>query len=632
MFFSEPQQRPMNTYPTWKYLLVVFALIIGVLYSLPNIYGEDPSIQISPDRKFEITQQVIDKTKKSLADIKLNYKKFEVIDNKKILIRFNDINDQLAAQNKLRADLDEGYIVALNLAPATPKWLDAFNAKPMKLGLDLRGGIHFKLQVDMDVAIAKREQQYVDDLKSTLRDEKVRYHRIERAKGAGVILSFRSDEARTKGLDVLSKRFAELKTRTSEKGKFFMVSAKISQAKLAEIKTNAVKQNMTTIRSRINQLGVSEPQVYREGNRIVVQLPGVQDSAQAKKILSATASLEFRLQKQNGDIQAALKGKIPADSELFEWRDNDRPPTLLKKKVIVTGDHITNANTGMDENGLPQVSISLDSKGGSKMTAVSKRNIGKPMATVFIEYKTKYEKNANGILTPMGKPQKISKIINIATIQTTLGSSFRITGIDSAQEAHNLAILLRAGALTAPITIVEERTIGPSLGKDNIAKGVLSVQIGLAVVLLFMLVYYKLFGLIADLALMINLVLIVAIMSMLGATLTLPGIAGIVLTVGMAVDANVLIYERIREELREKASIQRAIHQGYDSAFSTIMDANITTLIAAIILFAIGTGPVKGFAVTLAIGILTSMFTAIVGSRALVNLWFGGRKLKKLWI
>ncbi|HFB64435.1 MAG TPA: protein translocase subunit SecD [Aeromonadales bacterium] len=621
----------MNTYPMWKYLLVVFALIIGVLYSLPNIYGEDPSIQISPDRKFEITQEVIDKSKKSLAEVNLSYKKFEVIDGKKILIRFNDINDQLAAQNKLRADLDEGYIVALNLAPATPKWLDAFNAKPMKLGLDLRGGIHFKLEVDMDVAIAKREQQYVDDLKSTLREEKIRYHRIDRAKGDGVNLSFRTDADRVKALDVMGKKFSELKTRTTEKGKYFIITARISQTKLAEIKTNAVKQNMTTIRSRINQLGVSEPQVYREGNRIVVQLPGVQDSAQAKKVLSATASLEFRLVKQNGDIQAALKGKIPADSELFEWRDNDRLPSLLKKKVIVTGDHITNANTGVDENGLPQVSISLDSKGGSKMTAVSKRNIGKPMATVFIEYKTKYE-NVNGIMKPIGKPKKVSKIISIATIQTVLGSNFRITGIDSAQEAHTLAILLRAGALTAPITIVEERTIGPSLGKDNIAKGVLSVQIGLATVLLFMLFYYKLFGLIADLALMINLVLIVAIMSMLGATLTLPGIAGIVLTVGMAVDANVLIYERIREELRDKASIQRAIHQGYDSAFSTIMDANITTLIAAIILFAIGTGPVKGFAVTLAIGILTSMFTAIVGSRALVNLWFGGRKLKKLWI
>ncbi len=631
MFFSEPQQRPMNTYPLWKYLLVVFALIIGVLYSLPNIYGEDPSIQISPERKYEITQKVIDKTRKSLADIHLTYKNFEVIDGKKILIRFNDINDQLAAQNKLRADLDEGYIVALNLAPATPKWLESLNAKPMKLGLDLRGGIHFKLEVDMDVAITKREQQYVDDLKSTLREEKIRYHRVEKAKGNGLTLSFRTDADRDKALDVMAKKFPELKTRTTEKGKFFMVTAKISQAKLAEIKTNAVKQNMTTIRSRINQLGVSEPQVYREGNRIVVQLPGVQDSAQAKRVLSATASLEFRLQKQNGDIQAALKGKVPADSELFEWRDNGRLPTLLKKKVIVTGDHITNATTGLDQNGLPQVNISLDSKGGSKMTAVSKRNIGKPMATVFIEYKTKY-KNVNGVMKPIGKPKKVSKIINIATIQTTLGSKFRITGIESAQEAHTLALLLRAGALTAPITIVEERTIGPSLGKENIAKGVLSVQIGLAAVLLFMLVYYKLFGLIADLALMINLVLIVAIMSMLGATLTLPGIAGIVLTVGMAVDANVLIYERIREELRDKASIQRAIHQGYDSAFSTIMDANITTLIAAIILFAIGTGPVKGFAVTLAIGILTSMFTAIVGSRALVNLWFGGRKLKKLWI
>ncbi len=631
MFFSEPKKRPMNTYPLWKYLMVVVALIIGVIYSLPNIYGEDPSIQISPERKYEITQEVIYKSKQAIKKAKIKYKKFEVLEDKKILIRFADINDQLAAQNILRATFTEGYIVALNLAPATPAWLDAINAKPMKLGLDLRGGIHFKLEVDMDIAIEKREQQYVDDLKSTLREDKIRYHRIDQAKNNGLTLSFRSDNDRTRALDVLSNKFAELKTRSKEKGKFFIVTARISETKLAEIKTNAVKQNMTTIRSRINQLGVSEPQVYREGNRIVVQLPGVQDSAQAKKILSATASLEFRLVKQNGDIEAAMRGKVPADSQLFEWRDPGNPPTLLKKKVIVTGDHITNASTGVDESGFPQVSISLDSKGGSKMTAVTKKNIGKPMATVFVEYKTAYE-NVDGIMKPIGKPKKISRVINIATIQSVLGSKFRITGIDSAQEAHTLAILLRAGALTAPVTIVEERTIGPSLGKDNIAKGVMSVQIGLAAVLAFMLLYYKLFGFIADLALMINLVLIVSIMSMLGATLTLPGIAGIVLTVGMAVDANVLIFERIREELKDKSSIQRAIHNGYDSAFSTIMDANITTFIAAVILFAIGTGPVKGFAVTLAIGILTSMFTAIVGSRALVNLWFGGRKLNKLWI
>jgi len=631
MFFGEPKQRPMNTYPMWKYLLVVFTLVIGVLYSLPNIFGEDPAIQISPERQYEITPAVIAKTKKALTDSKIAYKAFSINKKGNILVRFSDINVQLAAQNVLRSTLDEGYVVALNLAPSTPNWLKDINADPMKLGLDLRGGIHFKLQVDMDVAISKRLQQYVDDLKTTLRKERIRYSRIDHDKSEELTLAFRKDSDRSKGLDILSKRYSELKTRTSEKGAFYLIKAHISQTKLAEIKTNAVKQNMTTIRSRINQLGVAEPQVYREGERIVVQLPGVQDSAQAKKVLSATASLEFRLVRQNADIQSAINGKVPPDAQLFEWRDKNRLPTLLKKKVIVTGDHITNAGTGVDENGLPQVNISLDSKGGSKMAAVTKRNVGKPMATVFIEYKQDY-KNENGVMKPIGKPRKISKIISVATIQTVLGSKFRITGIDSAQEAHTLAILLRAGALTAPITIVEERTIGPSLGKDNIAKGMLSVQIGLGLVLMFMLIYYKFFGFIADMALLINLVLIVAIMSMLGATLTLPGIAGIVLTVGMAVDANVLIFERIREELRDKNGIQRAIHNGYDSAFSTIMDANITTLIAAIILFAIGTGPVKGFAVTLAIGIITSMFTAIVGSRAIVNLWYGGKKLTKISI
>jgi preprotein translocase subunit SecD len=630
MFFSEPQQRPMNTYPAWKYVLVVIALVIGIFYALPNIYGEDFALQVSPKNQHAITQNVITQVKQTLEDKSISYKSIQLNDSGNILVRFDDNASQLKAKHAVGIALKDGYNAALNLAPKTPDWLAAINAKPMKLGLDLRGGIHFLLKVDMDVAIKNQEQQYVEDLKDELRKQKVRYSRIEQSKAGGLNLFFRTVEARDSANDILSSKFNELTSREAEQDKFFLIKVKISEARLKEIKSNAIKQNMSTLRERVNQLGVAEPQVYREGERIVVQLPGVQDSAEAKKILTSTASLEVRGVYQGG-LQASANGRAPAGTTEFKWKDNRRPPVLLKNKVIIRGDRLSDASVGIDENGLPQVNIALDSKGGNQMSAFSKKNVGKLMAIVFIDFETIYEE-VDGELRPKDKPVKRERVISMATIQTALGARFRITGIDSAAEAQELSILLRAGALIAPISIEEERTIGPSLGQENIDKGMLSVQVGLAAVLLFMLFYYRVFGFVADLALLLNLVLIVAIMSMLGATMTLPGIAGIVLTVGMAVDANVLIFERIREEIRDKVSIQKAIHNGYDSAFSTIMDANITTLIAAVILFAVGTGPIKGFAITLAIGIMTSMFTAIVGSRALINLIYGGKKLTKISI
>jgi preprotein translocase subunit SecD len=629
MFFNQEIQRPLNTYPKWKYLLVVVVLVFGGIYAAPNLYGEDPAIQVSPDVQHKVDQALIDQVEQALVQAGLPYKGFEVNARGQLQIRFSDTNTQLSARDIVAKTVGDGYVVALNLAPAIPDWLKAFGAKPMTLGLDLRGGIHFLLEVDMDEAIKKREEQYVSEIKETLRNEKIRYAKVDRRKDGGFVVALRSEALKDRAVALISDKFPELTIREDTQGSLFVIKARLSESKLREIRDYAVKQNITTLRNRVNQLGVAEPLIQRQGaDRIVVQLPGVQDSAQAKKILGATASIEFHLVKTGYPVQNAVAGRVPPDSRLYYWKDGR--PELLLKDVIVTGDQIVDASTGVDENGLPQVNIALDSKGGSRMAAVSSKNIGRPMATVFIEYKTEYEE-VNGVMKPKDKPRKVEQVISVATIQSTLGSRFRITGIDSAQEAHDLALLLRAGALVAPVQIVEERTIGPSLGAENIRMGILSVQIGLAMVLLFMAVYYRVFGLIANLALLVNLVLIVAIMSMLGATLTLPGIAGIVLTVGMAVDANVLIFERIREELRV-VGVQRAIHQGYDSAFSTIADANITTLVAAIILFAVGTGPIKGFAVTLSIGILTSMFTAIMGTRAVVNLLYGGRKVNKLWI
>ena len=517
---------------------------------------------------------------------------------------------------------------ALNLAPSTPDWLEAIGASPLKLGLDLRGGVHFLMEVDMDAAMEKLVGQQEEAFRSELRDAKIRYRAIRPSGKEAVEVLLRNEEQLAEAKATLEKNHPDMIFVDSDSNGRYALTATFTEQRLQEIRNYAVEQNITILRNRVNELGVAEPLVQRQGaSRIVVELPGVQDTARAKEILGATATLEFREVDDKADLSAAANGRAPAGSEIK--MDRDGRPVVLKKRVILGGQSITDASSSVDEYGRPQVNISLDSEGGNKMSAFSKKNIGKLMATVFAEYKD------SGRRTPEGKVilDKHEEVINQATIQSALGRNFRITGIDSAAEAHNLALLLRAGALIAPISIVEERTIGPSMGQQNIDMGIQACIWGMVAVMLFTLLYYRGFGLIANIALMANLVLIIGVMSMIpGATMTLPGIAGIVLTVGMAVDANVLIFERIREEIRDGRSPQQAIHQGYANAFSTIADANITTLITAIILFAVGTGAVKGFAVTLSIGILTSMFTAIIGTRCIVNLIYGGKRVDKLSI
>tara|TARA_R110000744_G_scaffold236074_3_gene353680 strand:- start:402 stop:2279 length:1878 start_codon:yes stop_codon:yes gene_type:complete len=613
----------LNQTPLWKLLVLIFIVGICALYATPNLYGEDYAVQISAGRNATVDDTLLSKVTETLTTESIETKSI-VLDNEQILVRLTNSDSQLLARETLERALGDNYYVAMNLAPDTPDWLAALGGEPMKLGLDLRGGVHFLMEVDMNSAINKSFEDMVSDFKSALREEGIRYRTVRQVEG-GVEIFFRDQDTLDKAEFFLRNRNRDLVF--TEKNDLRIV-VNMSEQKLAETRDYAVKQNITIIRNRVNQLGVAEPSVQKQGvDRIAVQLPGIQDTARAKEILNATATLEFRSVDLDHDVRDAVAGRVPAGSELV--LNQDGQPQLLKKKIILTGNHIIDANSSADEYGIPQVNISLDSKGGSKMSQFTKDSIGKPMATVFIEYKTTGERDANEKLIFEAKRE----VISIATIQARLGSSFRITGLDSPQEAHNLALLLRAGALIAPIQIVEERTVGPSLGKENIELGKQAIIWGFVAVLIFMLVYYKAFGLVADLALTLNLVMIVGIMSMIpGATLSLPGMAGIVLTVGMAVDANVLIFERIREELREGRSPQQAIHHGYDSAFSTILDANITTFIAGLILFAVGTGPIKGFSITLMIGIATSMFTAIFITRAVVNAWCGGKPLKTLSI
>lgn len=607
--------------------MVIFAIAISALYALPNIYGEDPAIQITGARGAAVDMSTLDSVTDALDKKSLSHKSI-ALENGSILVRFNDTDTQISARDIISEALGKDTVVALNLAPATPDWLESIGAAPMKLGLDLRGGVHFLMEVDMDAAMLKLQEQQEEAFRSELREDKIRYRAIRKQGKDGVEVVLRNAEQLAQAKTSLSQKHPDMIFTDSDSDGRFILTAIFSEARLAEVRNYAVEQNITILRNRVNELGVAEPLVQRQGaSRIVVELPGVQDTARAKEILGATATLEFRAVDEKADLAAAANGRVPAGSELKF--DRDGRPVVLKKRVILGGASITDASSSMDEYGRPQVNISLDSEGGSKMSAFSKKNVGKLMATVFAEYKD------SGRKTPEGKVilSKNEEVINQATIQTALGRNFRITGIDSVAEAHNLALLLRAGALIAPISIVEERTIGPSMGQQNIDMGIQACIAGMVAVMLFMLVYYRRFGFIANLALAANLILIVGVMSMIpGATMTLPGIAGIVLTVGMAVDANVLIFERVREELREGRNPQQAIHQGYANAFSTIADANITTLITAIILFAVGTGAIKGFAVTLSIGILTSMFTAIVGTRAVVNLIYGGKRIKKLSI
>ncbi|GAB1622711.1 protein translocase subunit SecD [Agarivorans albus] len=606
--------------------MVIAVIAIGFLYATPNLYGEDPAVQVSGTRGAQVELAQLDEIRNFLTEQSIDFRSVAFEDGL-ALVRLRNDADQLKVKSLLHDLLGDDYIVALNLAPATPGWLDAIGAGPLKLGLDLRGGVHFLMEVDMDAAISKAQEGMIQDFRSDLREEKLRYAGV-RAQGDSVVVRFRDEATLDKAISFLDRKYNEYQFSDASQGDQFRLSAKMTDEKLKETREYALQQNITIIRNRVNELGVAEPQVQRQGSeRIVVQLPGVQDTARAKEILGATATLEFRMVNTDADVRDAAAGRVPPGSQLAKRVDGS--PVVLRNQVILTGDHIVGAQSGFDEYSRPQVNISLDSQGGSKMAAFTKDNVGQSMATLFIEYKPTGNKDSEGktIL------ERQEEVINVATIQSRLGRSFRITGIDSPAEAQNLALLLRAGALIAPIQIVEERTVGPSLGQDNIDKGFMAIVVGLLALLVFMPIYYRKFGLVANFALIANVGVIIGVMSMIpGATLTLPGMAGIVLTVGMAVDANVLIFERIREELNDGRSPQQAIHYGYSNALSTISDANITTFITALILFAIGTGAVKGFAVTLAIGIATSMFTAIVGTRVIVNWVWGGKKIDKLSI
>jgi preprotein translocase subunit SecD len=614
----------LNRYPLWKYVMLIVVVIVGLLYALPNLYGEDPAVQITGARGVAASEQTLIQVQNTLQKEKITAKSV-ALEEGAILARFGSTDAQLRAREALLELLGDKYVVALNLAPATPRWLAAIKAEPMKLGLDLRGGVHFLMEVDMDTALGKLQEQNIDSLRSDLREKRIPYTTVRKEDKYGLSITFRDADARSEAVSYLSRRHPDLVI--SSQGST-QLRAVMSDARLSEAREYAVQQNINILRNRVNQLGVAEPVVQRQGaDRIVVELPGIQDTARAKEILGATATLEFRLVNTNVDASAAAAGRVPGDSEVKKTRDG--APVVLYKRVILTGDHITDSTSSMSEYNQPQVNISLDSAGGNVMSDFTRDNIRKPMATLFVEYKDSGKKDANGRAVLV----KQEEVINIATIQTRLGNSFRITGINNPSEARQLSLLLRAGALIAPIQIVEERTIGPTLGMQNIRQGLEACLAGLAVSILFMIFFYKKFGLIATSALIANLVLIVGIMSLLpGATLSMPGIAGIVLTLAVAVDANVLINERIKEELSNGRSVQQAIDEGYRGAFSSIFDANITTLIKVIILYAVGTGAIKGFAITTGIGVATSMFTAIVGTRAIVNLLYGGKRINKLSI
>lgn len=619
----------MNKYPAWKYLLLVFVIALGCIYAAPNLYGEDPAVQISPNNDL-LTLDSKEEVASILAEKGIEPKQALDFNKDRILLRFSSIDEQQIAQDALDKALPaDKYTTSKNLMPATPSWLRQFGANPMYLGLDLRGGIHFLLQVDMETSLKTIIESYASEVRLALRKEKIR-NSGTRSSNNSLSTRFKDEAKRQEAELLLRKSFPDLEFEERQEGDNLFLTARLSEAALVKEKRLALTQNIAALRNRVNALGVSEPVIQQQGlDRIVVQLPGIQDSEKAKKILGSTATLEYRM--QYGDFaqaQAAFdSGRVPSGAKLFQHRDGF--PVLLNSNIIVTGDNIQNASVSRDQNGQPAVSITLDGKGAAKMLKNTKANTGKPMAVVFKE--VNYEnKLVNGETKAV--PIVSEKVVSIATINGVFSKNFQTTGLNEPGEASRLALLLRAGALKAPMQIVEERTVGSSMGDDSIRKGAISVTVGLLLVLVFMAIYYKAFGLIANVALLVNVVLIFAVLSLLQATLTLPGIAGIVLTVGMAVDANVLIFERIKEELRAGSKIQTAIHKGYDSAFSTIADANITTFIASALLFSFGTGPIKGFAITLCIGIATSMFTAIMGTRALVNVFYGGKRLKSIAI
>lgn len=626
----------LNQTAWWKYLVVLTVVVVGLFYALPNIFGSDPGIQIRGSRGLSIESKVLDRIQTTLETEFIDFKSISQ-DEKGIKIRFADDETQLRAKEIIEADLGNNYSSALTLLPGAPRWLTSTGASPMYLGLDLRGGVHFLLQVDMQSAVNRAQERFLESIKTTLRESKLRYRSVTLNSAGQLETTIRNPEQRQQAYEVLVEEIPGLRISNDEE-RPEIILAQLEQAQKEEIQEFALEQNLTALRNRVDQLGVAEPVVQRQGNdRIIIQLPGVQDTARAKTILGRAATLEMHLVDEKNTVSAVASGQAPAGSKLFRFRDGNR--ILLQKRVIYSGDNIIDAAASIDtQSGGPIVSMTLDSTAATINSRVTGENINNRMAVVYLELISEIKKDANGdiVLNEQGKPVRVTnrleEVLTAPVIREQLGKRYQIEGLDSVEEARDLALMLRSGALAAPVEIIEERTVGPSLGKANISQGFYSVIVGFSLVLIFMLGYYRLFGLTATIALTLNLVLIVAVLSMLQATLTLPGVAGIVLTVGMAVDANVLIFERIREEIRNGNSPQTSIHLGYDRALSTIIDANITTLIAAVVLFLYGTGPIKGFAVTLSIGIATSMFTAIMVTRVLINKFYGGKTVKQLSI
>ena len=613
----------INRYPLWKNLLVVLITAAGLLLALPNLYGDDPAVQVSATNA-KVDQGTLQQVEDTLKAAKLDYKSGEMEDSR-VLVRFADTDTQLKALDAVKQALGANYNVALNLAPRTPKWMEDLGMRPMSKGLDLQGGVHFQLQVDLNAAAQTKLQRDMNDIRSGMREKLIRYEDISMA-GNSIAIQLHTADDVDKAKQLLAAQYSDLTVANGSQPN--SLTAGLADKDIQALRQSAVEQNITTLRNRVNELGVAEPIVQQQGaTSIVVELPGVQDTARAKEILGATATLEFRLVDPTGNaLEAQQTGHVPLDDQLFTMKDTNAP-VLLKRDVIVSGEQLVNASSGFDqESGTPDVSVTLNSAGASKMGDTTRQNLGKPMAVLFIETKAETTQ-VNGQAVTTHKKQY--SVINVATIRGIFSSRFQITGLDQ-QEAQNLALLLRAGSLAAPMDIIEERTVGPSLGQENIKQGFYAALLGFVLVVVFMALYYKVFGLIADLAVFMNLVLTVALLGLIQATLTLPGIAGIVLTLGMGVDANVLINERVREEVRNGNSPQASIDAGYRHAFATIVDAHVTTLIAAVMLLLFGTGPVKGFAVTLTLGIITSLFTAIMGTRSIVNAVFGGRRLDKL--
>ena len=618
----------LNRYPIWKNLFIALIVAMGFYYASPNLYAPDPALQFGGTSSAQgVDEATMARVSRALSASGVGHFGQEIQDSGKTgLVRLDSRDQQLKAQSILQRELGDGYVVALNLAPTTPDWLLNGGAQPMKLGLDLSGGVHFKLEVDVDAATVRKLEQYESGIKRRLREKRIR-GRVA-LEGRRIGMTFRSEEDREVARSEVRDLYPELLLDRVD-AETVQLFAEVTDATIAEGVEYAVAQNLTTLRNRVNELGVSEPLVQRQGkNRIVVELPGIQDTAEAKRILGKVANLEFRLVAEtNAPI---------SERQRFDYRGEARQGMTewLEREIIITGERVSNAAASFDQNGQPNVQITLDGEGGMLMSRATRANVKRRMGVLFIErkFRTSYDTDENGETVINRQPYDEKKVLTAPVIQSALGAQFQITGLDSPAEASELALMLRAGALAAPISFVEERTVGPSLGAENIELGVKSLQLGLTLVVLFMMLYYRVFGVIAVVALTANLVLLVAVMSLLSATLTLPGIAGIVLTVGMAVDANVLIFARIREEIAAGSSNQLAIHSGFQRAVTTILDANITTLIVAVILYAVGTGPIKGFAVTLSVGIITSMFTAILGTRALVNLAYGGRRVERLSI